>query len=302
MAFKVTAPRLSLRSGPAVDPTNRLAVLPRGQVVDKIADTADPGWWQVSTVLDGAVVVGFLARAFLAPEGESSQMAERLAEVHLRENVPSVTRTSAAGRAFPLGEVDRPSRGTADARQRRDALLSIIRYLNVEDPRHERYAPSGGRTFCNVYAHDYCYLSGVYLPRVWWTPGALGELAAGRTIRAIYARTVTELNANALYAWLRDFGPAFGWAPIDTTDALQRAADGGAVAVICAQRADLRRPGHISVVAPEDAPPLVARRAGATVELPLQSQAGDTNFCFSCGSEPWWAGSRFRAFGFWAHP
>jgi hypothetical protein len=69
--------------------------------------------------------------------------------------------------------------------------------------------------------------------------------------------------------------------------------------VICAQRVDLNAPGHICVVVPEIRPMSQGGRAAEFTFFPLQSQAGSRNFCYSCGTSQWWAGPRFRAFGFW---
>jgi hypothetical protein len=120
-------------------------------------------------------------------------------------------------------------------------------------------------------------------------------------VDAKYAVTVGELNANALYAWLRDFGPSFGWRPRASIDELQVSANQGQVAVICARRKVLSTPGHIAVVVPESTPPLVAERNGDYLRLPLQSQAGRHNYCFSCGPGRWWEGAQFAAYGFWTH-
>jgi hypothetical protein len=136
---------------------------------------------------------------------------------------------------------------------------------------------------------------------VWWTPNALHDLREGRVVAVKYDDTVRELNANALYDWLRDFGENFGWRRVPDQDALQRIANGGGVGVICAQRTDLNRSGHICVVVPERPPDSAAKRADGNVQLPLQSQAGSRNFCYSCGTTRWWAGEQFRAFGFWVH-
>jgi hypothetical protein len=134
---------------------------------------------------------------------------------------------------------------------------------------------------------------------VWWTATALRDLRADKPIRPQYAQTLVEVDANGLYAWLRDFGASFGWRQRATVDELQQAANDGQVAVICAR---LSTPGHISVVVPESASPQLAQRTGRTVTMPLQSQAGRRNFCFSCAPGRWWEGTQFAAFGFWTHP
>lgn len=202
--------------------------------------------------------------------------------VHLAENSPLSKRSLTTGRAYPLGEAGRPTG--------RD-LAAIVRYLDVE--RSPRYQPTAKSTFCNVYACDYCYLAGVYLPRVWWIrPGV------DQAVR--YGETVAELNANALYAWLCEFGAGFGWARVDTLDRLQEAANAGHVCVISAHRRQPERSGHISVVVPEQ-PGSTAERRDGRVRLPLQSQAGVRNFNFGCGLSRWWEGAAFRAWGFWVN-
>jgi hypothetical protein len=211
--------------------------------------------------------------------------------VHLTENHPMSRRDMISGRALPLGEAGRPTREAgADA---------IVRYLAVEtSPRYRRTTKS---TYCNIYACDYCYLSGVYLPRVWWTAVALDRLAQGDQVPVRYGETVAELNANSLYEWLKDWGPRFGWQQVETEEQVQRAVNEGAVGVICAQRKLLAASGHIAVVVPEQAPAHMAERENGLVRLPLQSQAGAHNFCYSCGLSKWWAGAQFRAFGFFVH-
>ena len=94
--------------------------------------------------------------------------------------------------------------GTADA-DRSDPtelvaeLGAILEWLAPDDVRHTRYQPRDHATFCNVYAHDYCHLAGVYLPRVWWTAGAIERLAGGERVAPRYAQTVDELRANDLF-------------------------------------------------------------------------------------------------------
>jgi len=215
--------------------------------------------------------------------------------VHLPEYSSIAKRSLTTGRAFALAELDQPTRTVGTAEE----LTGIVRYLNVEVS--ARYARTPVTTFCNIYACDYCYLAGVYLPRVWWTERALKEIAAGRALPVKYAETVAELNANSLYAWLRDFGPSFGWIRATSLEQLQAAANAGQVSVICAQRKQLDKPGHIAAVVPEAAPLFVAERNGTQIRLPLQSQAGARNFCFSCVPGKWWEGAQFQAYGFWIH-
>jgi hypothetical protein len=214
---------------------------------------------------------------------------------HLTKNSSAATRALTTGRPYPLSEADRPSRAAGTPAE----LEAIVRYLDVE--KSPRYKRTDTQTYCNIYACDYGYLAGVYLPRVWWTPRALADIDAGKPVVAKYADTVAELNANALYTWLRDFGPAFGWKKVATLDEMQTAANAGQVGVICAQRNPLSKSGHIAVVVPESEPPSVARHEAGGVSVPLQSQAGRNNYCFSCAPGRWWEGLQFQASGFWIH-
>ena len=302
MNFKVSATSLNLRSEPRVTASNRLAVLPHGQVVSKIAEALQEGWWQVSTVLNGLSITGFAASQFLeadvtpTPPPAPSPVAA-VPAVHLTENRSEVTPDSTS-RAFPIGEVTRPKRTATTAAARIAQLRKIISYLDVENG--ARYQRGSGNTYCNIYACDYCYLSGVYLPRVWWNAPALVNLAIGRTVEVKYGDTVDELNANSLNNWFRDFGDTFGWSRVADVDALQECANQGGIPVISAQRKELNRSGHICLVVPESSTQ-VATRSGGAVVLPLQSQAGATNFSYGTGTRAWWTGTEFRTFSFWIH-
>ena len=145
MFYVVTAPSLNLRSAPRVVPTNRIAALPQGHRAEKLAD-AGPDWWNVRTTLGGATLEGFAASRFLGAEASTPTTAAiGVTAVHLTADRPDVTRTVTTGRAFPLGESDRPRRNgqSTDARVRQ--LHEIIDYLDVET--HARYQKSPGATY-----------------------------------------------------------------------------------------------------------------------------------------------------------
>jgi peptidoglycan hydrolase-like protein with peptidoglycan-binding domain len=63
--FKVNATGLHLRSTPSENSDNILATLPNEQIVEKLADSSD-GWWQVSTVLGGKTITGYVASRYLS--------------------------------------------------------------------------------------------------------------------------------------------------------------------------------------------------------------------------------------------
>lgn len=300
---RVAATELNLRSEPRSDrPGNRLAVLPQGHLVEKLAPSATPGWWRVRTTVNGAALEGFVSAQHLVPAATPAPgpATTSVAAVHLAEGRADVRRDRDSGRAFPIGEPGRPPQLSGNDPQRRVGLLAIIDWLDVE--RGARWTAARGQTFCNIYAYDVCYLAGVYLPRVWWKPAALAALAQGRPVVPVYGETVHELNVNAICEWLEDTGDRFGWQRTFDPRVLQDAANAGRLAVIVAQRADLNRSGHIQIVAPEHGA-FAAQRIGADVSLPLQSQAGSRNFRYGfLGTTRWWTGSQFRKHGLWIRP
>jgi hypothetical protein len=297
---RVTATSLNLRSTPSsANRRNIIATLPNGQEVTRLAEPR-AHWWKIRTRFRGSDLEGFVAHKFLRPVTESDSPPEErgVRAVQLRQNNPAIVRDRDGGRAHPLGEPNRPERTAASAAGQRDELNRIIDWLDVE--RSARYQPKSNATYCNVYAHDYCYLAGAYLPRVWWTGAALTRLAAGGAVATVYAQTVRELNANSLYEWLDDFGPNFGWERVFHMEDAQDAANEGGLTLICAQRAHLNRSGHIVAVIAEDDDHRAKRSSGDLV-CPLQSQAGSRNFKRDTSRSPWWQGAQFREFGFWRH-
>jgi hypothetical protein len=297
---RVDASGLNLRSAPVVRPDTKVAVLARGHMVELIGPSRREGWVQVSTSIDGETVTGYVASRFLVENDrfEESEPAEGVREVHLRENRPEVRPDVDGKRAFPLGAPDRPTRNPSGAREEKLAALhAIVDWLDVET--NARYLPGGSRTFCNIYAHDYCYLASVFLPRVWWNGRALARLQAGAPVSPTYGETVRELSANSLFDWLHEWGTEFGWRRVFDLDALQEAANDGGVGVIVAQRHDRNASGHIAVVVPENDEHAAIRSEGR-VTRPLQSQAGTNNHRYN--TLHWWTHRRFREAAFWIAP
>jgi hypothetical protein len=144
-------------------------------------------------------------------------------------------------------------------------------------------------------------LAGVYLPRVWWTPGAIERLARGEAVPPKLGTTIDEQRANDLFRWLRDFGPRFGWRQTGTLTKLQTEADIGAIGLIVARRTEDGRPGHITLVIPETGDLTARRNSDGDVIAPLQSQAGAVNFARSTGSLNWWKKATFADSAFWVH-
>jgi hypothetical protein len=213
----------------------------------------------------------------------------------------TVTRRKDIADSHSLNEPGQPGR-TGTATQPLVAELGeIIAWLAVDKPAHKRYQPRDGLTFCNIYTHDYCYLAGVYLPRVWWTQAAIRDLAQGKTVQPLIESTITEMRANDIFRWLRDFGADFGWRQTGTLTKLQDAANQGALGLIIARRKEDGRSGHMVVVVPEIGDKRARRNAAGEVIAPLQSQAGSINFRFGTGKLNWWNDDRFAESAFWIH-
>ena len=309
----ITASRLNFRTAPVITPSTQIGVLDQGVKVEKIADSPG-GWAQVRAVVGGKLQQGYVAVKYLQalPEAtaevtpgavEAAAAAPKwiIPVVHLKENRPDITRQLDGGRAYPLGEADRPTRKGGDKDGRVRSIHRILTYLDSENVRHKRYLPKPGTTFCNIYACDFCYLAGVYLPRVWWTDKALLQLGDDIDTPVLYDKTVRELNANALLDWLADHGPAFGWKRVVDLDLLQASANNGEVCLIVAQRKNPNESGHITVVAPESEQLSAARNAAGEVLRPVESQAGRQNQRLVVKPSKWWLASGFRNHAFWRH-
>jgi hypothetical protein len=296
--YRVRAPQLNLRSRPLVSKTNRLALLPQGQIVFKLTNDSQLSWWKVSTTLNDAPLTGYVHHAYLeplAPETNDHVAVSTIMAVHMPENRPASRRSSTGSRAYPLGETDSPRRITLSPQTRVDSLNQIIAWLDVE--RSPRYLPDGRNTFCNIYAYDYCYLAGAYLPRVWWSSKAASLLSQGKPVEPRYGDTLYEQTANMLFNWLLEYGADFGWRREFDPDTLQNQVNRGAVGIICGQT-DGSVSGHIVAVVPETGH-WTAQRSNGRVSVPLQSQAGRVNNAYF--SSRWWTRTIFRNHGFWVH-
>jgi hypothetical protein len=298
----VTAPQLNLRTAPSAASKPPITQLPEGHAV-RVLGQVGGGWLRVRTNMGGGEVIGYVNGKYLSQqEGPASPTLAvgSVPAVHYRENDPLSKRGSTTRRAQPLGEPGQPTRDTAaSSAQRKSELGQIVEWLDVESSK--RYHPETV-TFCNVYAADFCYLAGAYLPRTWWTASALMQIASGQTPPVVYDSTVRELRADHLYAWLAEFGPAFGWQRVFDVTALQQAANDGSVAVIVADRLEVGRPGHITIVVPETAAHQAQRDADGNVLFPVQSQAGAVNHNYSTIGKAWWNDQKFAdEDGFFVH-
>lgn len=290
---------LFLRSEPIAKESTKIAVLPMGQKVKKLTESSTLNWWQVSTNLQDSEIVGFLNSTFLTTDKDfvEPKAVSGISKVHLQRD-GAVTRKNTAW-AYPLNEDGQPTRKlTASVSDKTKSLTDIIKWLDVEKTSHLRYQPNTIDTYCNIYAYDYCFLAGVFLPRVWWMPQALVDLAAGKKVKPIYGETVHEMNANSLFRWLKNFGPTFGWTRTASIDEMQTAANNGQIVIICAENRTPNRSGHIVMVVPETSSDKAVRTDGVVVK-PLQSQAGRNNHKYQ--TDLWWVrlALTYREHGFW---
>ena len=290
---------------------NVLASLPAGHPVRAVNDKKVNGFREVETNILGAHFHGFASAKFLKPAPGAAEVpvptpapeppADGIIAVFMPRKSGSVTRRTDQAGPHSLNEPRQPGRAATDPNGLRDELAAIVEWLAVDDPSHVRYQPRSKTTFCNIYAHDYCFLAGAYLPRVWWTQGAIEALARGKTVEPLYGDTIDEQRANDLFRWLRDFGLRFGWRRTGTLTKLQTEVNQGAVGLIVARRKEDGLSGHIVAVVPETGDNRARRDSDGDVIAPLQSQAGSTNFQYGTGKTDWWKGDQFADSAFWLH-
>jgi hypothetical protein len=308
MKVAVSEGMLRLRSEPAISaPPQRNVIghLPDGHVVQVLA-TARSGFVEVETSLLGALLHGFASKKYLVPADASAGIAATspqaaIPAVHTPARPGVVTRRRGMANAQSLNEASAPGRQGTTADELRQELAAIVDWLDAENPAHLRYRPRDGLTFCNIYAHDFCHCAGAYLPRVWWTARALVALAQGQAVLPQLGSTISEVVANDLFAWLRDFGSGFGWRQTGSLTKLQTEVNQGAVGLVVARRREGGRPGHIAMAVPELGDWRAKRDAAGEVVAPLQSQAGASNFRYGTGKKDWWRGEQFAEFAFWLH-
>jgi hypothetical protein len=309
----VVSDPLRLRREPKIDPqkpkSNVIASLPDGHIVRAVTGLVIKGFLEVETSLKGANFRGFAAAKYLKPHAGNSVEVEiprpapstGIVAVYTPRKQSTVTKRVEIANALSLNEGNMPGRVGSSAGQLRAEIAAIIEWLAVDKPSHLRYQPRTGLTFCNIYAHDFCCLAGVYLPRVWWTQGAIADLAQGKKVEPLYGKTIDEQRANDLYRWLQDFGIAFGWRRAGTLDELQMEVNQGAVGAVVARRKIEGKSGHIAMVVPETELFRAKRSAEGKVISPLQSQAGATNFRYGTGRMNWWNDDLFAESAFWLH-
>lgn len=99
--FKVSnAGGMWLRSEPVVNDATKKVLLPKGQLVIKLADTAKPDWWRIKTNFAGADVEGFSNKTLMvaAPEAGSSPGTQGMDALMARA-VAAITRLAPGAHA-----------------------------------------------------------------------------------------------------------------------------------------------------------------------------------------------------------
>jgi hypothetical protein len=296
MDYFVTADLLNLRSSPAIDPGNVILLLKNQEVVT-VTDTSNAQFYKVLCIQETPPVEGFVASAYLKPVASMTTIpVGAMIPVNLQPN-PASRRNNHGAWQYPLGETDMPEVDVrSDVKTRNARMQQIVDWLAVDkSARYQRDT----HTYCNIYAYDYLYLAGAFLPRVWWTTKALQSVLSGTKVNPVYNVTVEEVNANGLFTWLETWGWDFQWVRTYSLDDLQNQVNQGNTGVICAANIDPNRSGHICCVIPE-ANGKSATRTSGVVTCPLLSQAGAVNLPFY-NNNPWWVklATEFRGFGFW---
>ncbi|HTF70302.1 MAG TPA: hypothetical protein VK638_47260 [Edaphobacter sp.] len=306
---------LRLRSEPRIDKTdanaNVIARLPDGHLVRLVSGTDTGKFLEVETSLNGAHLQGFAASQFLVPVTGNPEVpvvapslippASGIVAVFAPQKADTFTKRTGTADAHSLNEPSQPARKGTSPEELRQELANIIDYLSVDKATNRRYRPRPRVTFCNIYAHDYCHLAGVYLPRVWWTPDAIERLAQGQTLEPLLETNIDEQRANDLFRWLRAFGPRFGWRQTGTLTKLQTEVNSGAIGLIVARRKIDGKSGHIVAVVPETDEQRARRDASGEVVACLQSQAGAQTFRYGTGKLNWWMSADFGDSAFWIH-
>ena len=228
---RVRETRLRLRREPRIPrrrPTaNVIARLPDGQLVHRLSGKKSDTFLEIETSLHGAYFRGYAARRYLVPVRKATAIEvvtpappappapldtpSDIPAVYMPRNEGTVTKRTQSAGAHSLNEPNQPGRTGTTAAERVASLAGIIDWLAVDKPAHRRYQPTGTATFCNIYAHDYAFLAGVYLPRVWWLQDAIEKMARGGKVEPLYEKTIDEQRANDLFRWFRAYGSRFGW-------------------------------------------------------------------------------------------
>lgn len=139
------------------------------------------------------------------------------------------------------------------------AYNTVINQFNVES--NPRYKKTSTSTYCNIFAWDVMSAMHVSLPH--WLKN--NQPATYATRKGAY-----ELNANATYNWLKDYGSNYGWRVVSKKEAQSRANSGYPTIAIWKNPSGAS--GHVMVVRPEGNGYYYSDYKG-----PVIAQAGSSN-------------------------
>ncbi|TNF30011.1 MAG: S-layer homology domain-containing protein [Deltaproteobacteria bacterium] len=169
----------------------------------------------------------------------------------------------------------------------------------------KRYKPKNGLTYCNVFAHDYAFLMGAFVPRVWWDAKAIAVYQkTGLFPDAEYGKNTYEMKANQLHDWFFTWGHKFGWSHVGGVDPAalsegQKLANDGRVVIVVGDTGK-STPGHITAVVPETDKHKAEHNAAGQVTAPNQSQAGAAPT--TRGADDWFNASKYKGGkAIWVH-
>ncbi len=270
-----------------------LTSIPGGHEVRLIEDRGD--WYRVGTFYQNKYIESYIQSDQLT-KGIMPMVhldTPKIPSVHLWSESEVIT-PSSKEHSLVINDPKCPERNLTSVTSRVMGINMILNYLDVE--KSERYLASGRNSYCNVYVHDYAYLCGVYLPRVWWSDKAVAALTLGKKVDKRIDVSVYEIGASKLYDWLTDWGGLFGWKRVFDPHEAQESANNGQVVLISAKRSIANTPGHICIIAPENFN-IKAIRENGRVSIPVMSHAGNKNRKYF--QHRWWTHKQFKFFGFW---
>lgn len=137
------------------------------------------------------------------------------------------------------------------------AYNQVINQFNVAS--NSRYKKTSTATYCNIFAWDVMSAMNVQLPH--WVKN---------NVPSTYG-TGNELNANATYNWLKNYGSKYGWSSVSASTAQSRANKGYPTVAIWYNTSGAS--GHVAVVRPEGNGYSYSSSKG-----PVIAQAGGSNF------------------------
>ncbi len=148
------------------------------------------------------------------------------------------------------------------SKRTKNAYNVIINQFNVAT--NSRYKKDKS-TYCNIFAWDVMSAMNVKLPH--WVKN---NVPASSTTKG-----ATELNANATYNWLKNYGTKYGWKKISAYEAQQRANKGYPTVAIW-KNPNAKRSGHVMVVRPE-----YKNYKYSSSKGPVIAQAGSKNLNYT---------------------